>query len=64
LEANEVITGLVDWDLAGPGQLIEHVAFVAWHFSPLHGELMAMVRHGRRQATAPADGARWPALTG
>jgi hypothetical protein len=30
----------VDWDLAGPGRLIEEVAYVAWHFRPLHPELM------------------------
>jgi hypothetical protein len=34
------ITGLVDWDLAGPGRLIADFAYVAWHFVPLHGELM------------------------
>lgn len=36
-----MITGLVDWDLAGPGRLIEDLAYVAWHFVPLHGEPMS-----------------------
>jgi aminoglycoside phosphotransferase (APT) family kinase protein len=40
LETGEVITGLADWDLAGPGRLIEDFAYVAWHFTPLHPELM------------------------
>jgi len=38
LETDDVITGLVDWDLAGPGRLIEDFAYVAWHFTPLHPE--------------------------
>lgn len=41
LETGRVITGLVDWDLAGPGRLIEDFAYVAWHFTPLHPEPMA-----------------------
>jgi len=40
LETGEVITGLADWDLAGPGRLIEDFAYVAWLFTPLHPELM------------------------
>jgi hypothetical protein len=40
LESRGSITGLVDWDLAGPGRLIEDFAYMAWHFVPLHGELM------------------------
>jgi hypothetical protein len=40
LEKGGVITGLADWDLAGPGRLIEDFAYVAWHFTPLHPELM------------------------
>lgn len=38
LQANGIITGLVDWDLAGPGRLIEDFAYMAWHFVPLHDE--------------------------
>lgn len=40
LQTGGVITGLVDWDLAGPGRLIEDFAYMAWHFVPLHGEPM------------------------
>jgi hypothetical protein len=40
LETGEVITGLADWDLAGPGRLIEDFAYIAWHFTPLHPEQM------------------------
>jgi hypothetical protein len=40
LEAGEVFTGLADWDLAGPGRPIEDFAYMAWHFTPLHPELM------------------------
>ena len=40
LETAEVITGLVEWDLAGPGRLIEDFAYMAWHFVPQHGELL------------------------
>ncbi len=40
LETGDIITGLVDWDLAGPGRLIEDFAYLAWHFAPLHPELM------------------------
>jgi len=39
LESGGVITGLVDWDLAGPGRLITDFAYLTWHFVPLHGEL-------------------------
>jgi hypothetical protein len=38
LHAGGVITGLADWDLAGPGRLIEDFAYTAWHFVPLHDE--------------------------
>jgi hypothetical protein len=40
LETGEVFTGLTDWDTAGPGRLIEDFAYAAWHFTPLHPELM------------------------
>ncbi len=40
LEADGVLTGLADWDLAGPGRLIEDFAYMAWHFTPLHPEVM------------------------
>jgi hypothetical protein len=40
LQTGGVITGLVDWDLAGPGRLIEDFAYMAWHFVPLHDEPM------------------------
>ncbi len=38
LERDGAIAGLVDWDLAGPGRLIEDFAYMAWHFAPLHDE--------------------------
>jgi hypothetical protein len=40
LQTGGVITGLADWDLAGPGRLIEDFAYAAWHFVPLHDEPM------------------------
>ena len=40
LQTGGTITGLVDWDLAGPGRLIEDFAYMVWHFVPLHGEPM------------------------
>jgi hypothetical protein len=40
LEVDGHLTGLVDWDLAGPGRPVEDLAYTAWHFVPLHGELM------------------------
>lgn len=41
LEVDGHLTGLVDWDLAGPGRPIEDLAYAAWHFVPLHAESMA-----------------------
>ncbi len=41
LQTGGVITGLADWDLAGPGRLIEDFVYTAWHFVPLHGEPMS-----------------------
>lgn len=40
LGTGNVITGLVDWDLAGPGRLIEDFACTAWLATPLHPEPM------------------------
>ena len=34
----EKLTGLVDWDLAEPGERITDVAQLAWYFVPLRGE--------------------------
>lgn len=41
LEVDGHLTGLVDWDRAGPGRPVEDLAYTAWHFVPLHGEPMA-----------------------
>jgi hypothetical protein len=53
LECRGRITGLVDWDLAGPGRLIEDFAYMAWHFVPLHGELMGDGTAGPEVADRP-----------
>lgn len=53
LEADDVIVGLVDWDLAGPGRLIEDFAYLAWHFVPLHGERMGDGTAGPPDADRP-----------
>ena len=31
------LTGIIDWDLAGPGSRSSELAFVAWQWVPLHG---------------------------
>ena len=33
----ERMTGVIDWDLAGPGSILSDLAFVAWQWVPLHG---------------------------
>ena len=53
LETGSLITGLVDWDLAGPGRLIEDFAYVAWHFTPLHPEPMGDGSSGPSGADRP-----------
>jgi hypothetical protein len=53
LENGDVITGLADWDLAGPGRLIEDFAYVAWHFAPLHPEPMGDGSSGPAVADRP-----------
>ena len=53
LQTGGVITGLVDWDLAGPGRLIEDFAYMAWHFVPLHGEPMGDGTAGPLPADRP-----------
>jgi Phosphotransferase enzyme family len=35
------LAGFIDWDLAGPGQPISDLAFVAWQWVPLHGPAVA-----------------------
>jgi hypothetical protein len=35
--AGERISGIIDWDLAGPGTALSELAFVAWQWVPLHG---------------------------
>ena len=53
LETGGVISGLADWDLAGPGRLIEDFAYAAWHFTPLHPELMGDGSGGPAVADRP-----------
>jgi hypothetical protein len=53
LQAGGVITGLVDWDLAGPGRLIEDLAYTAWHFVPLHDEALGGAAPGPPLADRP-----------
>jgi thiamine kinase-like enzyme len=53
LESGGMITGLIDWDLAGPGRLVEDFAYMAWHFVPLHGELLGDGRTGPPVADRP-----------
>lgn len=53
LETGDVFTGLTDWDLAGPGRLIEDFAYLAWHFTPLHPELMGDGSAGPSVADRP-----------
>ncbi len=31
------LVGIIDWDLAGPGNCLSDLAFVAWQWVPLHG---------------------------
>jgi Phosphotransferase enzyme family len=34
------LSGIIDWDLAGPGSALSDLAFVAWQWVPLHGPLV------------------------
>jgi len=53
LEVDGHLTGLVDWDLAGPGRPVEDLAYTAWHFVPLHGELMGDGTTGPAESDRP-----------
>ena len=53
LEVDGHLTGLVDWDLAGPGRPVEDLAYTAWHVVPLHGEPMADGSAGPAEADRP-----------
>lgn len=53
LEVDGHITGLVDWDLAGTGRPVEDLAYSAWHFVPLHGELMGDGSTGPAESDRP-----------
>ncbi len=35
----ERVVGVFDWDMAGPGTRLEDLAFAAWNWVPLHGQL-------------------------
>jgi aminoglycoside phosphotransferase (APT) family kinase protein len=35
------LMGIIDWDLAGPGNAFSDLAFVAWQWVPLHGPFTA-----------------------
>jgi aminoglycoside phosphotransferase (APT) family kinase protein len=35
------LTGIIDWDLAGPGPPVWDLAFVAWQWVPLHGPFVS-----------------------
>ncbi|MXZ76154.1 MAG: aminoglycoside phosphotransferase family protein [Gemmatimonadetes bacterium] len=35
--SDDVLQGIIDWDLAEPGKRIEDVAQIAWHLVPLRG---------------------------
>jgi hypothetical protein len=35
------LSGVIDWDLAGPGAPVWDLAFVAWQWVPLHGPFVA-----------------------
>ncbi len=35
------LKGIIDWDLAGPGNALSDLAFVAWQWVPLHGRLVS-----------------------
>jgi Phosphotransferase enzyme family len=64
LETGGVISGLADWDLAGPGRLIEDFAYAAWHFTPLHPELMGDGSGARLSPTGRGACVSWLTLTG
>lgn len=53
LEVDGHLTGLVDWDLAGPGRPVEDLAYAAWHLIPLHGEPMGDGSTGPAEADRP-----------
>ncbi len=53
LEVDGHLTGLVDWDLAGPGRPVEDLAHTAWHLVPLHGEPMGDGSPGPAEADRP-----------
>jgi hypothetical protein len=53
LELDGHVTGLVDWDLAGPGRPVEDLAYTAWHFVPLHGEPMGDGSTGPAEVDRP-----------
>jgi hypothetical protein len=38
------LTGVIDWDLAGPGSVLSELAFVAWQWIPLHGPIVARLQ--------------------
>jgi hypothetical protein len=37
------LTGIIDWDLAGPGTPLSDLAFVAWQWVPFHGPFVAQL---------------------
>jgi hypothetical protein len=38
------LTGVIDWDLAGPGSVLSDLAFVAWQWVPLHGLIVTRLQ--------------------
>lgn len=47
------MTGLVDWDLAGPGRLIADFVYMAWHFTALHPDIVGDGTTGPPTADRP-----------
>src|SRR5690606_13151496 len=55
------VTGVVDWDMAGPGRPIEDLAFMAWKTAPLAKAIPAADAAARLRLMADAYGGVDPA---